>query len=211
MYCEYFIEKIQNTEISSEKMQFFGEFYIANFGLIQKFHTVFGVRKHEEDDFDQLCFFALIDAIDCYEEGRNSFLSYFRRSVLHRYFMYRLEMNYPMRVGKRYYQDVKQNAPISCNLDSCLQGYYKMDEAFRTIESGTVSTAIWEIVKSRVSATEYRILVMRFCGQLKFREIGEVMGFTETQIKTKKNNAFRKLRNNKNLIGIARDFYGIGL
>lgn len=207
MYCEYLIDEIKKQTKKEQKMLLVEEFYFANFGILRSMRNNFQVRPCEEDDFYQLCFLAMLDALDAYHECVNSFLSFYRRCIMHQYYMYRLEMMYPMKLSRVQFKQLCEEGIGVCCVDG--MDFAELDMNFTAVENSAAANSIWKVVKDSVTPSEYVILTMKFQEGITYREVGERMGYLETQIKSKKNNAFRKLRKNKFLQSVAYDFYSI--
>lgn len=209
MYCEYLIDEIKRQAEKEQMMLLAQEFYFANFGILRSMCGSFRVRDSEEDDFYQLCFLAMLDALEAYHECVNSFLSFYRRCIMHHYYMYKLETRYPMRLSKGQFKRACDEGIETYNVEG--MDFMELDTNFTVAENALAADRIWNIVKSNVTPTEYLILSMKFKDDITYREVGERLGYLETQVKSKKNNAFRKLRKNKFLQDIACDFYDIAV
>lgn len=209
MYCEYLINEIKGQTEKEQMMLLVQEFYFANFGILRSMRGSFRVRDSEEDDFYQLCFLAMLDALDAYHECINSFLSFYRRCIMHHYYMYKLETRYPMRLSKGQFKHICDEGIETYNVEG--MDFVELDTNFTVAENTLAADRIWGIVKSNVTPTEYLILSMKFKDDITYREVGERLGYLETQVKSKKNNAFRKLKKNKFLQDIACDFYDISV
>jgi len=210
MYCEYLIPEIKGAKTDGERQEKTNEFFLANYGMVLKFVSVFKVPAYERDDFCQLCFFAMLDALRAFGEGKNTFLSYYRRCVMHQYFVYRLTMRYPFRVNRQVYSALSEgDSTYPSVLSDGAYSYYEMDGVFNAVEQEMLSGTVWEIVRQSTTGQQYAILYMHYRQGRTYRDIAAALGYTESQVKWKKKDAFCKLRRKRVLREIARDVYGI--
>lgn len=200
MYCEYLLEDAKNGDADSLK-----QLYLANFGLVCKFYEVFGVKDGEKDDFNQLCYIALDSAVKAYcPNGINSFLSYFRRCVLHEFYAFKLLVRYPFRVP--YLVEI----PDVCSVDEVNEVTYSvLDDSYNESEERMISAIIWNEVRKKLPYDDYVLLYERFVKSRSYSEIAEVLHKDSDKLRFRQRTVLRKLRKDSLLKEIAADFYGI--
>lgn len=206
MFCEYLLKNAKAGDKESKE-----QFFCGNHGLVYCFMQDLRVPESDKDDFNQLCYIAFQQALESYPlDGINTFLSYYRRSVLHLYYLYRLEMAFPAKVSYKDYKEILTNG---FDYEKFLDvSYYEYDELLTRAENETFSEAIWKEVKNVVGEYWYEFLRLRFVEQKSHEEIAKQFCFPEQDTqksRSKQSWLFRKLRKSNLLQTIAKDWFEI--
>ena len=204
MYCEYLLKGAKVGDKSCKE-----QFFIANSGLMIKFSVDFAVRECERDDFYQLCYLAFEQALKVYEEGKYSFLAYYRRCVLHYWYCWKLTMRCPFKISGKDYKNLtfaeNFNFP---SLDEC-EVYCTFDDKLLQIENDLTIVTVWEEVKKSVPKKDYEFLIKRFRYRVKYKDLAEELGVSVTSLNARQRRLLFKLKDNKKLEQIARDCFEI--
>lgn len=210
MYCEYLLQQI----VENQNKELIAEFFIANYGLVYSFEKAFGVPEVEKEDFRQLSFVAFSDAAKYYKPNtKNSFLSYWRRCMLHEYYLYKLNTRYPLSIPRSAYQEFKNDGIAAAEAVyqryCTATTYYQVDDTLTQIENECCSKTLWSIVEDTVGDFGSAILKEHFICNKTLAVISEELHCSATTITTEYNKAIRRLRKNKRLRSLASDMYGI--
>lgn len=207
MYCEYLLK--QAKEFEEKEQELLGEFFFANYGLVFVFEKSFRVQLAEQEDFRQLCYLALVQAFHAYQAGNpNSFLSYYRRCVLHQYYVYKMEMRYCVKLSRTDFKAVEQGDIILESTDSQFN-YGDLDDNLICIEQSMMASAVWGEVERALAWQDALLLKRRFCDEVTYKDLAEELELDPDTLRFKQHHLLVKLRKNVRLHKIAQDFYGI--
>lgn len=209
LYCEYLIRQAKETAGKEEQQQLLGELFFANYGLVLTFEQSFKVQNDEREDFEQLCYLALVQAFNAYQLGsKNSFLSYYRRCILHQFYVYKLEMRYPVKMPREEFRAV-ENGELEVSLTDCQFNYGDLDDNLLCVEETMMSDVVWGEVEQVLAWNDVLLLKRRFCDEATYKELAEEFGVDPNTLRFKQHRLLIKLKKDTRLHEIARDFYGI--
>lgn len=185
------------------------QFFLGNRSLLFCFMKDFRVKERDRDDFLQLGYIAFNQAIESYQfGGLNTFLSYYRRSVLHHYYLYKLNMCFPSKISFEDYKEVLTNGfdyKKFINLS-----YFDYDERLTEVEDAIISKIVWEEVSRIVGEYWCKFLRLRFVEGKSHEEVAELFNLDEKnklQSRSKQSYLLKKLRKSKLLRRIAKDCF----
>lgn len=205
MYQEELIAKIKRQENVKRNYE---QLYYSNYPLIISLSKTCGVRHDDLDDFLQLAFIALRNAIAAYEEtSRFSFLSFFRRCLIHEYYVYKLSMHFPCRLTNGAYQKIKESTEglYAVELESI--ELHQLDYAYSASERALASSVLWDTVAQVLSAENTYIIRKRFIEECTFCEIAKELGVGAECIRQREKKSLNKLRANKVIQELRADFW----
>lgn len=183
--------------------------YLANYGLIYRFASDFRVPINDLEDFKQLCYFALLEAIRVFPKNSEySFTACFRLCVRSAYSQYKLHSEYPVSItrwGVRKLTD-SDMLPKKVTLEGVRTPY--LDYYFRVIEEREVKKSLWDRVNDVLSPKNALVLRMRYLDEKTYREIGEELGIGAERARMRHNRSLRRLRDDPVISEIAI-LYGI--
>lgn len=175
MYCEDLIFDVKEGINPGENLE---QFFYANFGLVKFFQKAYGVRNEEFEDFSQLCFIACMNAIKAYKKGTsNSFLSYYRRCVLHEFYEYKMEQRFPYKVNREDAKILSANGFCCIEYSDIVQSFGKeylftdLDENYNESEKRMMARLLWELVEEQVDTTAVNFLQDKFIHKMSYREL----------------------------------------
>lgn len=197
-----YFENLLNGEMDDFNLM---NFYYANLPLMREIGKDLGVRLNEVGDFYQLCFLALKDSLNCYNSSSNyPFISFFRRCIKNRFFIFKLKMRYPFSLS---YSAYTKNE-IECIDYSLVESVADFKE-FELIELQIVSQDLWKIVESVLSKKEANIIIERYKNGRTLRDIAKDSNCSYSYIWKIEQRGLKKLRKNEILKEIAFVCYGI--
>lgn len=206
MYCEYLLKEIKDGVTSSKE-----QFFLANYSVLYCFAKDFHVRTWDYEDFFQLCYIAFEKAVESYSlHSVNSFLSYYRRCAMHQYFLYKLEMHFPIKIPKELYKQVSIDDTITTvPFDST---YLELDDCLLEVEKSLIKETIWTEVFKILGKSDTEFIYCRFVKGMSYIEFSQMEKFknmSNLQLRSKQSYLLRKLRRSDALKIIATSFYGI--
>lgn len=205
MYQEDLVIKIKHKENVKENYR---QLYYSNYNLINTFRKACGVRYSDVDDFNQLAFIALEKAVNAFNESSKfSFMAYFRRCLVHEYYLFRLEMHFPCKMTNSSYKEVKISDNTIAAIDICNVEIHQLDYQFSLVEKRMVADILWSTVTSVLSDKNSFIIKERFIRQRTLLDIGKELGIGAERVRQREKKALAILRVNEVICEIARDYY----
>ena len=204
MFSENCILLIKQGVNVTENMQ---QLYCDNLRLLHTICTSLGLSRDERDEFMQLAYLALADAVKVYvPDGKYSFLSYYRQCLRHQYFVYRLEMKYPMRVNQNTYRNTQYSTVLP--LDVAVREA-NSDLDFIMAEDKLLAETVWNEVYAILTEENADIVFSYYGKGETYQTIGNRYGIGLNSVRKRVLRSLRLLRYSEQLRGIASDYYGI--
>lgn len=209
MFSEDRIFQIKNGINITENMQ---ALYSENLGLLHVIGNELHLSKEDREDFMQLAYLALHDAIKAFSvDSEYSFLSYYRRCLRHTYFLYRLEMKYPTKLNQysiKHAQSLNENNGVeSVSFDSI--SFPSTEGGFKKCEDRLICDVIWREINVSLTPINADILYRYYKRNQTYREIGNNYGICINSIRSRIIRSLRILKRSKILQEIAKEYYGI--
>ena len=207
MFSDEVILKIKNGENVQDNMQ---RLYCENLGLLHTICNSMQLISEDRDEFYQLAYLALHDAVNAYIENMEStkynFIAYYRQCLRHAYYVYRLEMKYPVRINQKVYKE----KTVSKDRIEYLSIYDIYTEyEYDLVEDRIIASAVWSEVNRLISDTNAEILIRHFRKKHTYREIGVDYGICSNSVRQRIVRSLHTLRCSHVLREIAQDYFGI--
>lgn len=207
MYCEYLIREAKS--FPEKKGDCLGQFFLANYGLVFKFSLSFGVQEQEKEDFVQLCYLALVQAVEAWQNDRlNSLLSYYRRCALHQFYVYKLEMRYPVKMSRVDFRTA-ESGEITFECTDYQSCYGDLDDRLCSIEQSLIRDAVWGEIDRVLQYRDALLLKRRFQDCAAYGELSKEFGEKASTLRFRQHHLLTRLKKNNNLRQLAKDAFGI--
>ena len=175
---------------------------------------VFYVNPQNYDDFVQLAFFAVIQTSKAYKfdySTKDTFKALWKKYILKEYFDFKMETYHALKVSRSTYSKI--NAEIGVDnsiLKTCgveLETV-KGEDLYFDVEQNLLKEQLWLTVKEILSEKDFIIIYRNFKKEEQLKTIAKDFGVTSEAIRKRKVKALEKLKNNKYVQCIAREYYG---
>lgn len=185
--------------------------YSSNLGLISTIANSWEVYDYDlRNDFFQLAYIALDTAVKSYDGTDGySLMAYFRRCLLHEYYTYRLEMQFPLRVSRNAYREHKSALPAFHLDNGVKQTFTVIDESYDKVEEEMLNDVLWSEVANSLSEENYFVIYERFKGEKTLREIACELQIGSERVRLREQRSLNRLRKNKNIQKLAYDYFEI--
>lgn len=205
MFLENLLKKIKAGDKNSEL-----QFFYANYRLIYEFQKSFGVLEQEEDDFVQLCFLGYQKALEAYTfDSEYSFLAYYRRCVKHEYYMYSLEMHFPLRIPQKRLEEAKIKYSRTVPYNDAEGDLSALDDALLAAEEKQTVVTFWSCIYEELPRLEYVIIYNNYKKALSLQKIAKALHIEFSEAKVLRQRALQRLSRCCRIQEIAKDLYGI--
>lgn len=194
MLNEYLIESVEVTDFITAV----GEVFMANQGIVHSIANDLNVPEYLQEDFFQIAYFALLDAVSVYRKNRKySLLAYYRRCLLNAKFNLMLESGCAIKLTRRGYEKLrdKGEAIFTVEYNDSI-GLKYTEKAFEERERRLLDKRLWEIVRTSVTDDEWLLLQLHFVNKLTYKEIAKRCEMSYSTVCFKFNHTFEKLKRN---------------
>lgn len=204
MFSEECIHKIQCGCNVQTNMQ---QLYSENLGLLHTICNSLHLSSDDRDEFYQFSYIALDKAVKAYDPRRGfSFLAYYRLCLRHEYYVYRLQMKFPVRLDQRAMHDhavQESKAEWADYLEP------ENDDHYDLVEDAIIAKAIWQEVCSLLSKENADIVVCYYKKNETYSSLSKKYGICINAVRKRVLRSLKILQGSSILREIARDYYGI--
>lgn len=190
-----FDEKLLETVSLENYCSVVADIYISNLGLTHTIMLDFGVPENLQDDFKQLAYFALCDAVRVYLlDWQHSLLAYYRRCLLQVSYELKMRQGLPITLTRTANNRIRSGDLVMkfCEYDAMTLPY--IDTELLYSERRVLQDELWQYLATVVSSKELDMLRFRFVDNMSLREIGCNTGMNPTKVKRTINRILRYLR-----------------
>lgn len=164
------------------------------------------------DDFMQISYIALSDAVKSFKPGKQyPFLAYYRKWLIHYFYRYTLEMRFPVKVPRDV--DIKTSISDSITerlLMAMLTTTINSVSSFEKVELEILKEIIWERVDTDLSDENSRIIRGRFLELRTLSSLGEEFDIGAERVRLREIRSLKKLSHDETLQEIALNFFHDG-
>lgn len=214
--------KDENNQLTNEEIvkrikageNLLEDLYVLNLGFVNYYAKCLSIPEAYYEDFIQQAYFALLDAVKAYpENSRVPFLKFYKRCLLHQYFLLKLEMFYPISFTRSVYEKLKDShalGNITCSKYNDLSDTEKFSslcEEFDDVEFCVLSDAFWNLVADNLSEVNYYVIWQRFVEERTYEDISEDLAIGGERVRRRVLRSLQNLKEIKEIQEIACDFF----
>lgn len=202
------VADIQNSKDVCKNLQLL---YDNNYGFIINYIKQYYHTEDSIEDFKQLAFLALIDAVNAFKlDSDYQFITIYKTWLNHYFYKYNLEMDYCCHVDAKTYKRLKSYSDRFESLENQQHEDEKASVDLYDVEEKMLKDFLWDEVRITLTETNYFIIRSKYCLGKSLAQIGRELHIGRERVRQRELRALHKLSLNANIKAIALDFYNIG-
>ena len=183
--------------------------YVNNIKFITKCFHQMSMNNRDFDDFKQLSYFAMLSAVDSFNEQTGfSFRTFWRYYILHEYYQYRRLMFYPVALTRGEYEALRCTDNIGAFIIQRLCDNSNPKYDLDTYEY--VVNQIWSIVCKVLDSKNAYVICQHFREGRSLKSIAKDLGIHPESVRKRKVRSLERLRHCGALKSVYDTFYGEG-
>lgn len=175
--------------------------------FIEYCYGIMCVDKNDHDDFKQLTYIALVEAIRGFDLSRQtSFIAYWKYYILSEYYQFKLQMHYCTSISRGTYTSLKSFSDINQIILDRLytQNVYQIDDK---CINDIMYESIWGIVDSVLTDKNSYILKQIYVKERTLTSIAKELEIGVERVRQRKIRSLEKLHENLVLRGIYYSYF----
>lgn len=183
--------------------------------FICSLRKLLGVPMSSYDDYNQLCYLAMLKACSYYDVGyyfdlhKDTFNALWKKCILREYLSFKLKQDFVVSIPFGSY--VKKKSELDNLIGYSLVGDVDSgSDLFFELEQSSLSYLLWYEVQHLLCERDYYILSSYYRKNQQLVQVARQLGMTPCAVRNRKIRALRKLRNSPRIKILAKEYYGIG-